>query len=223
MTYRHLPWRLVACGLASLVTASAAAAQSPGNSSDGDPAALADGVHMHMLLEKTIFKVDVLTVDVWLGEADGRRIEKLTAADRDSRQLADSVAEIAIHSQDAAVRLEFIRDNVSLEQFVDGIRDDLKKVPRAGVIDQADYEQIASSLPVWFEFLADRKIRTGDQILYRISGDTLRTRYVGYDGQLLLDQVDVGQPNRLSLMGSYFVPGSSFREKLIRSLTEHPS
>ena len=209
--------------LAALLTVSTAQAQStpPQTSSGVDPTGFSPAAHMQMLLEKTIFKVDVLTVDVWLGGEDARRVEALVAGQRWSSQLEDSVAEISIHARDAYVRLEFIRDNVSLDQFVDGIREDLSKVPQADIMAESDYQLISASLPIWFAFLRERRIRKGDQIQYRISDDTLHTRYVGFDGEVLLDQVDVGQANRLSVMGSYFVDKSSFREKLIRSLIDH--
>jgi hypothetical protein len=217
-------FRFAGVCLAALLTVSTAQAQlTPTQTWSGeDTTGFSPGAHMHMLLEKTIFKVDVLTVDVWLGGDDARRVEALVAGQRRSNQLEDSVAQISMHARDAYVRLEFIRDNVSLDQFVDGIRGDLSKVPRAGIIAKSDYQVISASLPIWFAFLRERLIRKGDQIHYRISGDTLHTRYVGFDGEVLLDQVDVGQAHRLSVMGSYFVDRSSFREKLIRSLFDHP-
>jgi hypothetical protein len=39
-------------------------------------------------------------------------------------------------------------------------------------------------------------------------------------GELLLDQTDAGSSPRLSVLGSYFVRGSEFREGLIGSLFE---
>lgn len=216
-------FRFAGVCLAALLIVSTSQAQSTPTqtSSAENPIGSSPGAHMHMLLERTIFKVDVLTVDVWLGGDDARRVEALVAGQRRSSQLEDSIAQISMHARDAYVRLEFIRDNVSLDQFVDGIREDLSKVPRAGIIAESDYQVISASLPIWFAFLRERRIRKGDQIQYRISDDTLHTRYVGFDGEVLLDQVDVGQANRLSVMGSYFVDKSSFREKLIRSLIDH--
>lgn len=216
---------LAVSGLAVLAAAPAALAQSAAPPTQVGDAAWEDtvGAHMHMLLEKTIFKVDVLTVDVWFGDADAQRIEALFSEQERGRELERTIAEVAIHSRDAYVRLVFVRDNVSLDQFVDGIRDDLGKVPEAGIITETDYEEISANLPVWFGFLKERRIRKGDEIRYRVSGDTLRTQYVGVEGDVLLDQTDVGAVNRLSVMGSYFVEKSSFREKLIRSLVQPAS
>jgi hypothetical protein len=96
-----------------------------------DTASLGSGPYsrMHLLLEKTIFKVDVLTVEVWLGADDVRRIEQFAGDRPDRSELADSIAEIAIHSQDALVQVEFVRD-IMLEQFLEGVQENLSLVPR---------------------------------------------------------------------------------------------
>ena len=172
---------------------------------------------MRTLLEKTIFKVDVLLLEIRLGEEDAGRIERLISGRRYSEELADAIAEIGINSRDAYARIEFVRD-ISLEQFVDGVRDDLGRARDAGVIDQADFEMISEGIPRWFDFLKDRGIRNGDQIHYRIRGDTLRTVYLGVDGEMALDQTDVGPERRLAVLGSYLAPESGFREGLIKSL-----
>ena len=78
---------------------------------------------------------------------------------------------------------------------------------------------LRDSLPVWFGFLEERRIQDGDRLSYEIRADTLRTVYWGTDeGEILLDQTDVGRQNVLALLGAYFAPGSSFRKKLVRSL-----
>lgn len=172
---------------------------------------------MRTLFEKTIFKVDVLTLEVGLGEEDTRRLEAIAAGRRYSAQLADTIAEVAIHSQDAWARIVFKR-GASLDQFVDGVLDNLKKAREAEIIDAEAYDLVAEGLPRWFAFLAKRRIQKGDQILYRIAGDTLRTQFRAADGEILLDQSDVGSERRLAVLGSYFVRKSDFREGLIKSL-----
>jgi hypothetical protein len=211
--------RLAWAALFVALTAGPATAQTPGMSALLDSTWLGrgPGVRMHTLLEKTIFKVDVLTVEIWLGEEDRRRIEGIVADDRYSSEVGDAVAEVAISSEDALVRLKFLRD-VSFEQFLDGIDENLRLVPRAGIIADADYQEISENLPRWFAFLAERGVHKGDEIAYRISGDTLRTRYLVADGQVLLDQTDVGASARLSVLGSYFVEESEFRKGLVSSL-----
>lgn len=184
-----------------------------------DTASLAHGPYaqMHTLLEKTIFKVDVLTLDIRFGEEQARRFESLVAGNDHSSAVADSVARIAIHSDDAFAEIVFKR-GVSLGQFVDGIREDLGKARSAGIISDEDYRRISESLPVWFGFLDERGIKEEDRILYRIRGDTLRTVYVGVGGDVPLDQVDVEPSAPRAVLGSYYAPGSSFRKGLLRSL-----
>ena len=172
---------------------------------------------MSTLLEKTIFKVDVLTLEIRFGEETARGLEELIGGRPYSSDLADSIAEIAVHSQDAWARMEFKR-GVSLDQFVDGVREDLGRARDADFITPADYEMIAERVPRWFAFLEERRIQKGDQILYRIRGDTLRTQFIGLDGELLLEQTDVGRERRFAVLGSYLAPKSSFRKGLIRSL-----
>jgi hypothetical protein len=208
--------------LALALIASQASAQSPQGAVPSDTASLGRGPHarMHTLLEKTIFKVDVLTAEVWLGEEDTRRIEGIVAEGGGySPDVADAVAEVAIYSENALVRLEFVRD-VSIEQFLDGVDENLRLVPEAGIIPEAEYRRISESLPRWFAFLAERGIHKGDEITYSIRGDSLRTRYLAADGRVLLDQTDIGSSARLSVLGSYFVEKSEFRKGLVSSLFE---
>ena len=73
-------------------------------------------------------------------------------------------------------------------------------------------------MPVWFGFLEVEGASKGDEILYRIRGDSLRTVYRTVGQEVLLDQVDVGPERRMAVLGSYFAPGSDFRKGLIRSL-----
>lgn len=173
--------------------------------------------HMRTKLEKTIFKVDVLDVDVWLGKEDAERLGALVEGRSYSGRLADSVSIVAIHSRDALVRIQFLRD-ISLSQFLDGIDENMRHLPEEGILQRSDYERIATGLPVWFDFLNQRGIRKSDEVFYRIRADTLRTMYRSADGRILLDQTDVGAASRLSVLGSYYVRGSDFREGLIKSL-----
>lgn len=193
-------------------------------SSPVDTTGLGTGPHarMHMLFEKTIFQVDVLTLDVRLGRAETARLDSLVTGREYSRALADSAAAVALGARDAGAHIVFKRD-VSLDQFLDGILDNLGHAREAGIVSRADYETIAAGLPRWYAFLRERGIRDGDQMLQRVRGDTLHTVFRGVDGTVLLDQVDVGPERRLSVLGGYFAPESDFRKGLIRSLFERPS
>lgn len=186
-----------------------------------DTASLADGPwsRMEMLLERTIFRVNVLTLTVRLGPEPAGRIEELVRAGGAAEAVEDSVARVAARATDAFARLEF-RRTVSLERFVREVRANLGRAVADGYLGEADARRIGAGMPRWFSFLEERKIREGDRILYRVRGDTLRTLFVAADGEVLLDQTDVGPERRLAVLGSYFARGSDFRLPLIRSLLE---
>ena len=192
-----------------------------------DTASLADGPYarMHMLWEKTFLKVDVLTLDVRVGPETAERLRAIAEGREgraESRARADSLAAAAIEARDAFISVRFERD-VSLGQFLDGVRDNLRRARDAGIIDAAAYDTITAGLPRWFGFLAGSGIRDGDRILYRIRGDTLRTVFLAREGGVRLDQTDVGAERRRAVLGSYFVRGSDFRGGLLRSLPRSPN
>ncbi|MGH7541365.1 MAG: hypothetical protein ACRELC_10235 [Gemmatimonadota bacterium] len=173
---------------------------------------------MHMLLEKTIFSVDVLTLDVRVDPATADEIEAaLAGAERFDEELAVPVAEAAIRAEEIVGRIVFQR-GVSLGQFLDAIDEDMQKAVEVGWLEPAVYREVRDGLPVWFAFLEERGIHDGDRLSYHVRGDTLRTVFAAPDGRILLDQTDVGRGNVMALVGSWFAPDSSFREKLVRSL-----
>lgn len=215
--------RRVTCSLVAVTLAwgslpSPSAAQAPAL----DTTSLASGRYasMRTLLEKTIFRVDVLTLDLRFDHETAQRVESLARGRRHSQALADSIADVALHSQDAFAQIEFQRD-VSLRQFVDGIRENMRRAQKTGIISRQAYDAISEGLPRWFAFLEKRRIQKGDRVLYRIRGDTLRTIFQAGDGALLLDQTDVGPERRLAVLGSYFAPKSDFRDGLVKSLFEN--
>jgi hypothetical protein len=180
-----------------------------------DTASLGEGpgARACMLMERTIFKVDVLTLYVRFGPETAAAIRRLV--DRNAPR--DSIADVATRSRDAFARIEFVRD-VGMDRFFDGVREDLRRAVRAGLVSQETFDEVSTGLPTWYSFLAGRDVREGDQVLYRISGDTLRSGYLSAGGEMLLDQIDVGPQRRLSVLGAYFVEGSSFRDGLLDGL-----
>jgi hypothetical protein len=173
-------------------------------------------VRMDMLLEKTIFKVNVLTLDLWLGPVTAREIAPYVGGE-DGTTTPDSLARIATYSQDAWARITFLR-GVGLNQFLDSIIDNLRRTWQAGILTESEYEMIATGLPDWFAPLRERDILKGDRLFYRIRGDTLRTVFQTLDGMTPVDQTDVGPERRLSVLGGFFVEGSDFRKGLLTSL-----
>ncbi len=184
-----------------------------------DTAGLGDRPYatMRMLFEKTIFKVDVLTLEVRFDPETAARLQALAEGQRLMSALADSIAAVALEATDVFIRLHFER-NVSLDQFLDGVRGNTRAARDAGIITPEQYDDLSGSLRVWYDFLAERGIKDGDDMLYRIRGDSLYTMYRTVEGETPLNQVDVGAFRRRSVLGGYFAPRSEFRAKLIASL-----
>ena len=174
---------------------------------------------MHTLLEKTIFQVDVLMLEVCFGPDTDAALESLAAGRGYSDSLADSLASVALQATDVRARIEFLR-GVDLDRFLDGIRENLGKARDAGLLTTPEYDTIATGLPRWYAFLEERGIMEGDVMGYRIRGDTLRTTFRAVSGETLLDERYVGPERRISVLGGYFAPGSEFREGLVRSLLD---
>jgi hypothetical protein len=198
------------------------AAQSPNGAADLDLGTLASGPYseMHMLLEKTIFNLDVLTVDVRFDPATQRRFQQLAAGQPFSDRLVSQIADAAINASEAFVKLEFKRD-VSLNRWVQAVRESLRKGWQAGLIQEETYRHISNNLPQWFHAIAGRGFKTGDQILYRAYPDKMRTGLVSARGEVLVDQTDPGSSPKRALLSGYFAPGTDFREPLIRSLLDN--
>lgn len=174
---------------------------------------------MHMLLEKTIFSVDVLTLDVRVDPATAAEIGRaLAGAEEPDEETESAVARAALEADELVGRIEFQR-GVSLGQFLDAVDDDMRKAVDVGWLEPAAYRSVRDGLPKWFSFVGERGgIRDGDRLSYYVRGDTLRTVFSTPDGEILLDQTDVGRQHVVALVGAWFAPGSSFREKLVESL-----
>lgn len=172
------------------------------------------------LMEKTIFKVDVLTLELWLGpETVDRLAPVLPVTDDDASR--EAAARIALDSRDTWAELIFKR-GVSLDQFLGGIDENMRRARDAGLLGSEGYDRVAAELAPSYAPLAKDGITEGDRILYRVRGDTLRTVYQRVDGEVVVDQTDIGPERRLSLLGSFFVEGSDFREGLVATLPQAP-
>ena len=180
--------------------------------------------HMSALLEKTLFKVDVLTLDIRVDYQTATRLAAYIMAEGAedasySDDLADAVGRTVLTASNAWIRMEFLR-SVSQKQFLDGIKDNMKTALDAGLIDAEYYEDTLVKLPEWYDFLEDRRIQKGDAMVYHVHGDTLDSTYHGTDGDVLLDMTRKNPKSRYGVLGSYFAPKSDFRENLVRSLVK---
>lgn len=184
-----------------------------------DTASLASGPgsEMEMLLEKSIFDVNVLRLRVRFGPETAARIGELAEGRDYSDALADSLAAVVLEARGMWARVRFLR-GFGYDRFLEGTRENLEKAREAGIFDSETFERVSARLPEWYGFLEGRGIREGDVMRFRVRGDTIRTRFTAADGETLADRTDVDALQRLSVPARYFAPGTDFREGLIRSL-----
>lgn len=206
----------VASVLASLHVGQAIAAEPVPSLTSAE---LAQGPYssMHMLLEKTFLNIDVLTVDVRFGKSVQARLTELAKGKAYSDALGKQVATVAIGADDALVQLKFLRD-ISLDQWMDGVRDNLKQAREAGLITAKVQTRVSAGLANWFSAVKERGYKKGDRLLYRVQPSSLRTVVVAADGKIFVDKLDRGSEAPHVVMSSYFAPDSDFRELLLKSL-----
>lgn len=172
---------------------------------------------MSALLEVTFLQIDVLTLTVRVGTQEAELIGALVEGREYSSELADSIAGTMLETRDAWARQVFHRD-VGLGRFLGGIRETAEKAAEAGFITQEYFEEFSANLPIWFGFLEETGAKKGDEIVFRIRGDSLRTVYRTVDGRILLDREAEGVEARRASIPSFFAPGTRFRERLVKSL-----
>jgi hypothetical protein len=172
---------------------------------------------MKTLLEKTVFDVNVLTLEVKVDPATAERLERAAAGKPFSEEVASEVARIVLTGNEAWVRMTFHR-GASQEQFLRGIRENMKRALAAGWITEEHFEDVSENLPRWYDFLADRGVKKGDRVLYWIHDRRLETAFRGVDGKVYLDTDEEDPQAREGVLGSFFAPGSDFRKGLVRSL-----
>jgi hypothetical protein len=178
---------------------------------------VADYAELSALLEVTIFQIDVLTLTVRVGADDAELIGALVEGREYSAELADSVAAVILETRDAWAHQVFHR-NVGMGRFLGGIRETAEKAAEAGFITREYFEEFSANLPIWFSFLEETGSKKGDEIVFRIRGDRLRTVYRTVDGRILLDQEAEGAEARRASIPSFYAPGTRFRERLVKSL-----
>lgn len=172
---------------------------------------------MHMLLEKTILNVDVVTVDVRVDAKAQAEFVKLAQGKKIDGSVEEQLAKAAMATDNAVVQMKFERD-VSLSQWFDQVGASLDKAVKAGYITAARKGQVMSALPQWFAPVKDRGFKEGDKVLYRIRPDSLRTVLVTVDGKTAVDQTDKTGDSSKVLFAGYFAPGADMRQPLLRSL-----
>jgi hypothetical protein len=180
----------------------------------------AQGPHsaMHMLLEKTVFNVDVLTVDVRVGRQVHRRlVDVIGTNQRYSEQLGERLAKVALDADDALVEVGYLRD-ISFKQWTEGVIENLDHAEAAKLITKEIRQRVQERVPVAFAAIKERGYQQGDRLLYRVRADSVRMVVVSEKGTIYVDTTDMGKDAPRAVMASYFAPRSDFREPLLRSL-----
>lgn len=171
---------------------------------------------MHMLLEKTILKVDVVTIDVRVGPKAQGEFVKIAQGKKIEGDVEEQLAKAALNIDHAVVQMKFERD-VSLSQWIDQVSNSLDKAVSAGYVSASRKTQVMNGLPNWFAPVKDRGFKKGDKVLYRVQNGAVRTVLVQIDGQTTVDQNDSGADAARVLFAGYFAPGADLRG-LLRTL-----
>jgi hypothetical protein len=174
---------------------------------------------MHMMLKKTILRINVATIDV---QVDKQVQARLAAQARDkaySDALAPQLARTIMDAERAVVQMQFAR-NVSLKRWMGVVQESLEQARHAGLIDADLERRVEQGLPQWFAALKERGYEKGDRLIYSVVPDATRTRVISASGQVLVDRIDRDPGARRVVLTSYFAPESDFLEPLLRSLLE---
>jgi len=216
-------WRTtlaVAAGLAAILLAPGRAMTAGGLPALDSPE-LGQGPFssMHMLLQKTVLKINIANIDVRVDKPTQGKLAGLAAGKAYSYELDDQLARAAIAAPHAVVQMQFVRD-IPLNRWIGVVRDNMELAREAGLFGRDLEQKVSNGIPQWFAPLAERGYQKNDRLIYSITPDTLRTVVVSAAGQLLLDLSDHEAGARRVVMASYFAPKSDTREPLIRSLWE---
>src|SRR3954471_6154666 len=122
-----------AIGLAAVLSAPALIAGGALPSLESPELAQGPYSSMHMLLQKTVLKVNVATVDVRFDKATQARFAELARGQQYSYPLDAQLAAAAIAAPHAVVQMQFVRD-VPLNRWIGVVRDNLELAREAGLI-----------------------------------------------------------------------------------------
>jgi hypothetical protein len=210
---------LAVAGVWMLTSPLIGAAMAEGSLPSVDAADLAHGQfsHMRMILQKTLFKINVATIDVRVDKPTQTHVSGIARGQAYSDGLAAQLAHIIISADRAVVQMQFMRD-VSLSRWMGVVRDNLEQARKVGLITPDLEKRVSQGLPQWFAPLSDRGYLKGDKLIYSVAPNALRTVVVASNGQVLIDRQDNEQGTRRVVLASYFAGGSDFREPLLRSL-----
>lgn len=171
------------------------------------------------VLEKTFLKIDAVRLE--LSIMDETPVQVANLIDNSSRDdaLEDSVSAVYAGAERADVRLTFLV-SFSLERFLDGNRDSMKRLAKANIVTEEEAARLYLENERRFAILDESGIQEGDRLEHELRGDTIITRFVDASGVTRLDELRVGPERRAALLGSFFGPGSEFRDGLLDQVFE---
>ena len=183
-------------------------AQRPAALPDLQTASLAQGPYarLHMLLEKTFLRVDVLTVDIQVGEPTRQRLQQLAGGTRRLQDVEEQIALAVLDADQVLVTLEFER-GVDFDRWLEEVRKSLQTAHKAGLVPESMLREVSSGLPEWFKPMTARGWANGDRIVYRGYPDRMRTFVISASGEILVDRTDQGAASRRTMLAGYFAPG----------------
>lgn len=182
---------------------------------DRNQAPFANGTVLRTVFEKTFLGVNVVRLEVHVDQATTAAIHGVP----DGPDRANGVVTGIIEAPEAYVRMEFLR-SVGQSKFLGGIRHNLAKARESGLITGDHEQRISAQLPTWYDFLAKRGVKKGDVLVHWIRGTVMKTTYYAADSKILFNYTQEDPEARHGVLGSYFAPGSDFREGLIKSLAK---
>lgn len=166
------------------------------------------------LLEKTIFKVDAVRLELAFTDGTPARVAGLLPPGPDVRATRDAIAAEYLGASGAMVRFTFER-SFGLERFLRANRDVMEGLVDAGILSYEEFLELDAENVERFQVLKEAGVQDGDRLEHRIDGERVATRYVDRSGTLRIDEVQVGDAERRALLGSLFGPGSDFRGGLV--------
>ena len=175
--------------------------------------------YMHMLLQKTILKINIATIEVRVDKPTQNRLTGLLSGQSYSEGLAQQLAHGVVSAERAVVQMQFKRD-ISLDRWMGFTRDNIEQARKAGLITADLEKRVSQALPQSFAAIKSRGYEKGDRLIYSIAPGGLRTAVVSAGGQAFIDRMDTEQGAQRVVLAAFFAPGSDFREPLLRSLLE---
>ena len=141
---------------------------------------------MHMLLQKTILKINVADIDVRFDKPTQARFAELARGKAYSDGLEQLLALVAIDAARAVVQMQFKRD-IPLNRWIGVVRDNLEEARKAGLITRDVEQRVGEALPRVVRRPQRSRLREGRPADLLGQPDAVRSVVVSTSGQVLVD------------------------------------